>query len=176
MHSRKQRGMNSATSSAQDDSHRTSPVALAALVLVRLVLAGWVGAAGLFVVTSVAEQTSAEFDSTIRDQLATIRFPFYYATAIGCCTLTLAGGVLCRSLSRILTAALLLSVLASIVLGLDYWLVYRPLQDMIIPPGQVRTTRFIELHQWSRQLNTVHLSLILVAALLAALPVNVGKR
>ncbi len=44
------------------------------------IVAGHVGggAAILFVITSVAEQTAPDFDSMIRDRLATIRFPYYY--------------------------------------------------------------------------------------------------
>ena len=51
---------------------------------VRFLLAAWVGAAVLFVITSVAEQTSEHFDSLIRDQLATIRFPLYYQFGFAC--------------------------------------------------------------------------------------------
>ena len=48
------------------------------VTLLRFLLAAWVGAAVLYVITSVAEQISPDFDSRIRDQLATIRFPIYY--------------------------------------------------------------------------------------------------
>ncbi|MEO2034325.1 MAG: hypothetical protein ABGZ35_19790 [Planctomycetaceae bacterium] len=168
--------MNHVITSAEDGLHRPSPVAVGALVVMRLMLAAWVGAAVLFVLTSVAEQMFTEFNSTVRDQLATIRFPLYYATGITCCTLTLAAGVLCRSLSRRLTAALVLATLAGIVFGLDYWFVYRPLQELIIPAGQPRTEQFTQLHTWSRNVNALHLLLVLTAAVQAALPLTCGKR
>ena len=146
--------------------------ALAALVIMRLALATWVGAAVLFVVTSIAEQRFPEFNSTVRDHLATIRFPFYYATGTACCTAALASGVLCRSLDPRLTAALLLTTLASIVFALDYWFVYSPLQQSIIPPGQPRTDRFTQLHNLSRNVNSLHHLLILTAAVLTVLPLK----
>jgi hypothetical protein len=50
----------------------------------RLAISFWVGGAILFVITSVAEQRYPPFDSLIRDQLATIRFPLYYIFGWGC--------------------------------------------------------------------------------------------
>ena len=137
-------------------------------------LAGWVGAAVLFVITSIAEQVFPEFNSTTRDQLATIRFPFYYASGVICCTLALASGVLCRSVSRRVMVGLLIVVAAAIVFALDYWFVYRPLQALIIPPGQPRTEQFTQLHTWSRNVNTFHLLLILLAAVQVNLPIRRG--
>jgi len=172
-------GMNTTTMTDGKDLAVTpegskSRIALAALVVMRITLAGWVGAAVLFVITSIAEQVSPDFNSTTRDQLATIRFPFYYATGVVCCTLALASGVLCRSISGRATVALILVVAAAIVLALDYCFVYGPLQDLIIPPGQQRTEQFSaqfdELHTWSRNVNTFHLLLILLAAVQVSLP------
>ena len=149
---------------------RKSRLAVAALVVMRLVLAGWVGAAVLFVATSIAEQVFPDFNSTIRDQLATIRFPLYYITGTACCTLVLASGVLCRSLSRRLTAALILIAAASVIFAWDYWFIYRPLQELIIPAGQPRTEQFAALHTWSRNINMFHLLLVLLATIQASLP------
>ncbi len=153
-------------------NNRESHVALAALVVMRLALAGWVGAAVLFVFTSIAEQVFPEFNSTMRDQLATIRFPYYYATGVTCCTLALASGVLCRSLSRRVTVGLIIVLAAAIVFALDYVFVYRPLQELIIPPGQPRTDQFAELHTWSRNVNSFHLLLIMLAAIQVNLPIR----
>ena len=41
-------------------------------------LVAWVGAAILFVVTSVREVQSTDFDSNTKDHLALLRFPAYY--------------------------------------------------------------------------------------------------
>jgi len=156
--------------SEDGSSPRKSWLAVAALVVMRLVLACWVGAAVLFIWTSIAEQVFPDFNSTIRDQLATIRFPFYYITGTACCTLALASGVLCRSLSRRLTVALILITAASVIFACDYWFIYRPLQELIIPAGQPRTEQFVDLHTWSRNINIFHLILVLLAAIQALQP------
>ena len=146
-----------------------------ALVIMRLALSGWLGAAVLFVVTSIVEQLFPDFDSAVRDQLATIRFPFYYATGTFCCTVALACGVLCRSIDRRRMMALLLTILASLVFVLDYWFVSRPLQELIIPSGQPRTDRFAQLHNLSGVVNSLHLLLILTAAIQTALPLTCSQ-
>ena len=48
------------------------------LTVARLFLVAWIGGAALFVITSIAEQRTPEFDSIDKDRLATIRFPLYY--------------------------------------------------------------------------------------------------
>ena len=67
-----------------------------------------------------------------------------------------------------------MTVVASAVLAADYWFVYRPLQDSIIPLGQPRTSEFTQLHNWSRNVNALHLLIVLVAAILSSLPVSLG--
>ena len=168
--------MENTSSSRLKTTELPSAVAVTAVVVMRLALAAWAGAAVLFVITSIAEQKFPAFDFTDRDHLATIRFPFYYAAGIACCTLALAAGVLCRKLSRHLQAAMLLTTLASIVFALDYWFVYRPLQELIIPAGRPRAEQFEQLHTWSRNVNAVHVLLVLIAAVKAALPVSPEKR
>ena len=157
--------------SSQDDSSRIdSHIDRIALVVMRLSLAGWVGAALLFVATSVAEQVSPGFDAVTRDRLATIRFPWYYAAGTASGTLALASGVLCRRLSGRIRLALAATAAAGVVFALDYMWIYRPLQDLILPPGQPRSAEFTRLRAWSRNVNMVHLLLILFAAVQAAVP------
>jgi hypothetical protein len=78
--------------------------------------------------------------------------------------------VFCRSLSRRLTAALILITAASLIFACDYWFIYRPLQELIIPAGQLRTEQFADLHTWSRNMNVLHLLLVLLSAIQALLP------
>lgn len=167
--------MENESSAAPDHSGKPSVIGLAALTVMRMATAAWVGAAVLFVLTSVAEQVFPEFNSTVRDQLATIRFPFYYAVGTLACTVALASGVLCRSLSPRLTAALVVVALASVVFALDYWFIYRPLQALIIPPGQPRADEFERLHRWSANVNSLHVLLMLIAAVQTAIPIR-GRR
>lgn len=148
------------------------------LSLLRFVLAAWIGAAVLFVVTSVAEQTSPEFDSVIRDQLATIRFPLYYVFGTACyasaaCLALIAfasGPPQTRKRTGVIMGVIAVS---AIVYSVDYFRVYSPLQALITPPGQVRTQEFVRLHNLSRHINEAHLSLMLVAGAIAVYPFNV---
>jgi hypothetical protein len=126
----------------------------------------------LFVITSVAEQRHQQFDSVIRDQLATIRFPLYYlfggiclATAISASALGAFLSQRCVRKPMLLICAL--TILSAAIAVMDYGWVYRPLQELITPPGLVRTEQFITLHQRSRLINEVHLSLALLAAIIA---------
>jgi len=151
------------------------------VTLFRLSLAGWIGGAALFVITSVAEQRSSSFDSRMRDQLATIRFPLYYtfgAALLGLACLTGCGAVALSHgcLRKRMLAALIFTVLAAAGATLDYTLVYRPLQQLIDPPGQARSQEFVVLHERSRHANEAHLVLALIAATCANLPGKASLR
>ena len=142
------------------------------LTLARLSLAGWVGAAALFVTTSIHEQTCPEFETITKDQLALIRFPDYYTFGFVLVAIAAAtGGVgLCRT-RRFRRASFLVTVLLSLgLMTVDYFAVYRPLQSAITPPGQARTDTFRRLHDQSKQINEAHLILSLVAAVIVAWP------
>jgi hypothetical protein len=141
------------------------------LTLQRLSLSVWVGAAILFVITSVAEQVAPQFTPVIRDQLATIRFPWYYRMCAMCLGLGFAaslGVVVTTRGPRRGAALILVLVLTSVVIVmLDYHSVYRPLLSEITPPGKPRSPEFVVLHERSRRINVVHVGLAAVAATLA---------
>ena len=147
----------------------------------RLLLPAWIGAAILYVITSVAEQTSPSFDSVTRDQLATVRFPLYYMFGMAIYIVSLAGSVVawqasdaaCRRRTAIVLA---LMVVSAVIFAMDYFMVYSPLQALIIPPGQVRTQEFVSLHKWSRHANELHLLITLVAAVLVTMPLKTESR
>lgn len=146
------------------------------LTLLRFVLAAWIGAAILYVITSVAEQTSSNFDSVTRDQLATVRFPIYYKFGTGCHVIS---GILAlmvfgtgRDRMRMRSVAIVALIsFSAVVFAIDFFYVYSPLQDLIVPPGKARTQEFVRLHNLSRHINEAHLLLMLIAALIAAGPV-----
>ena len=77
-------------------------------------------------------------------------------------------------LRRLLIVFLLVG-LSGILITLDYFIIYVPLQDLITPPGQVRSQRFIQLHTLSRRANEVHLTIMLIAAIVASIPLNVVR-
>lgn len=144
---------------------------------VRFLLAAWVGAAVLFVITSVAEQTSEHFDSLIRDQLATIRFPLYYQFGFACLF-----GALIACIVSIVTAPttvrrkwVIVGLLTAISGGLmvaDFQWIYHPLMALISPAGQARTPEFQSLHNWSRYANQTHIAIALFAAIISCLTTN----
>jgi hypothetical protein len=145
------------------------------ITLARLAIGFWVGGAILFVITSVAEQRHPQFDSAIRDQLATIRFPLYYIFGWGCLGTTLAAsaaGILlhCGCVRRRLIACFVLTMISTAIAVVDYQTVYLPLEQLITPPGKARTQEFIVLHDRSRVINEVHLTIALLAAVLVCLP------
>lgn len=145
------------------------------LLATRLALCFWVGGAILFVITSVAEQRFSQFDSIIRDQLATIRFPLYYLFGWGCLATSLfcsgLGALVNRGCNRKrLLVGFGLTLLSLAVAIADYKWVYQPLQKLITPPGLARTQEFITLHNQSRMINEVHLTIALIAAVIVCLP------
>lgn len=144
-------------------------------LLVRLALGCWVGGAVLFVITSVAEQTSPMFDSRTRDQLATIRFPYYYLYCWICLGIALAAALsgaifASQPLRRRLSVTAILTLISLGIAIADYHWVYKPLQALIIPPGEVRSQEFLALHNRSRHINELHLTIALVAAIMICLP------
>jgi hypothetical protein len=105
----------------------------------RLAISFWVGGAILFVITSVAEQRYSQFDSVIRDQLATIRFPLYYIFGWGCLGTTLIASLIAGMLNKgclrkRLLACFCLTLISTVIAVVDYKWVYQPLQALITPP------------------------------------------
>ena len=142
------------------------------ILLTRMALSIWVGGAILFVITSVAEQVHPSFDSVIRDQLATIRFPHYYRFGGICLGVSLAGSlfaaVRCSGpVRKRMWIVFGLTLISTAIVVFDYMMVYEPLQTLITPPGKARTEEFLALHDRSRIVNEIHLTLALVACFLA---------
>ncbi len=146
------------------------------LMTARLLLAAWVGAAILFVVTGVREVTTDEVhlnQSPVKDALVVVRFPAYYtfgflAVTGGLLATMLAGG---RNLPRrrqLTTIGLL--VVALLVMGADYVWIYQPLAEMVMPPGNAKPASFVALHRSSKWINTVDVSLCLIAAVMLCWP------
>jgi hypothetical protein len=132
------------------------------------VLSAWFGAATLFVIIGVREVRFAGFSSPIRDQLVLLRFPMYYAAGFTLLGLAFASEALLilRGWRRpAVFAAFGLTAVALGLLAYDYPSVYRPLAQMITPPGQARPAEFIALHHWSQTVNAVQIGCALAAAL-----------
>jgi hypothetical protein len=149
-----------------------------ALSLLRVVLPAWVGAAVLFAINGASEQGFG-FELLVRDQLAQLRFPAYYAfgfISVGLC-LILCGVALAglASYRRRLAWSLLLLVIVLSLMLWDYFYVYGPLNEMLQPLGSEKTSAWKRLHGISMLTNLVHVSLSLVTALILSWSQRVGQ-
>lgn len=147
------------------------------MMTLRFVLAMWVGAAALYVITSVAEQMSPDFDLRVRDQLALIRFPLYYRFGFGCHLVAVIAGMIAwrtapENRRSTFLVVLSLVMLSGLLMTLDLRLIYQPLAALITPPGQVRTDEFERLHNLSKRANMVHVMVIAFAGILSMLPLK----
>lgn len=143
------------------------------LTIARFTLSAWIGAAALFVVTSIAEQRSNAFGSDVKNTLAALRFPAYYAfgfTLVGLSLLAGAIGVDRRSRYRGWLTIVGCLTVALVLMVVDYVAIYSPLYAIVTDPSGVRDAKFLELHRWSEQINTVDVALCLIAALVACWP------
>lgn len=126
----------------------------------------WVGAALLFVATSVTEQVQPSFSGDIKDTLALIRFPWFYGfgallLALAAASSFLASALGCRGLS----AAVLLAC-ALCIMGADYALVYRPMRALLVPVASGRGAEFERLHALSEWANGIGLVAATAAAMI----------
>ncbi len=144
-----------------------------ALLIARVVTAAWVGAAVLFVITSVREVSHPEIDTATRNLLPGIRFPAYYATGIilmgaGLLSASLAAGHPQLSRWRRRTTVALLS-LAFVCMCVDYVWIYSPLLAVLSAESMVKPSEFVGYHRASEMINGFELVLVLVAAGLLSL-------
>lgn len=159
------------------DAHPRQPLPRGRLTLaaclagLRILAAGWIGAAVLFVITSVTEQTSPHFDSVTRDHLAAVRFPAYYALGfvIHAMCFCLAGLACLAGGRRALRVVLGLVVVSGVLILLDFFFVYQPLLDAITPAGKARPAEFHDLHTLSRHANEAHLSVMFAVAIIVCI-------
>jgi len=148
-----------------------------AIMTLRFTLAMWVGAAVLYVVTSVAEQMSPHFDLQVRDQLALIRFPLYYRFGFGCHIAAAIAGVLAwrtapANRRATFLLVLVLVMVSGLLITLDHRIVYQPLEALITPAGKPRGDEFERLHHLSKRANMVHVMVMAFAGILAMLPLK----
>lgn len=144
------------------------------LAVARLAICAWLGAATLFVVTSVREVRSPALDSTDRDVLVAVRFPAFYTFGFALIGAGAVGSIVAtRHAAFSPGRARVVSILLGVALALmifDYLKIYSPLLAMVTPPGNPRTADFDRFHHWSEQINGVGLTLCAIAALLLVWP------
>ncbi|HEX6985960.1 MAG TPA: hypothetical protein VF170_11320 [Planctomycetaceae bacterium] len=134
------------------------------LTLARLCSAIWVGAALLFVATSVTEQVHPSFDPATKDTLALIRFPWYYGTGATLLAVAFVAANFSGLAAWPRRSAALLLFAAIVLMAADHAFVYRPLREVLTPPGGGRGPAFERLHVWSERLNAAGFLLSATAA------------
>lgn len=154
-------------------------IRFAARLLLRLGTTSWVGAGMMFLAILLGLRGSPLFDAATKDQHPRVLFPRYYTLEFICLGTGLAGALLlggnARSPSapsshprrRVAGPALWLG-LAMIAALMDYFLLYRPLEEMLGRPPYPESFR--RLHEWSRWVNTAILLLTAVASLQSVWP------
>ena len=143
------------------------------LMIARFALSAWIGAAALFVCTSISEQIAPTFDSDMKNTLAAIRFPWYYGFGFGLVGIGFVGSMIGvrRAEQRHRWAVVVTSlVLALTLMAFDYIAVYTPLYEIVTSPTAVRDARFVELHRWSERINSIDILLCMIAALAVCWP------
>ena len=145
------------------------------LALARLASAMWVGAAVLFVVTSITEQIHPSIDVATKDTLALIRFPWYYGMGATLLAISaVASGCLARRDRWYAIAATLLAA-ALLLMAIDYVSIYMPLQEVMRSPETSRGDSFQRLHTWSEWINSAGLMLATAGAILLCATNRVSK-
>ena len=143
------------------------------LTLSRFAVSAWVGAACLFVLTTLMEVHSPKLDSVTKAELVTLRFPVYYMFAFGLTATAFITAVCWSSavskLKRWSSLSLLLLILTMTVI--DYIWIYKPLEQMTAAVQQARPATFVSLHKASKWINTVQICLSLAAALVICWPI-----
>ncbi|WP_166828478.1 hypothetical protein [Thalassoroseus pseudoceratinae] len=138
------------------------------LMMARFLVSAWCGAAILYVIVSVTEIRYPLFDSRIRDMLAFVRFPPYYVCGFATIVFALIFNLIAighRAIGErrsLISLGIVTTTLA--LMTLDYYFVYRPLSEMIRPPGGPKSSEFTSYHRWSEIINTVEVVLCLIAA------------
>ena len=143
--------------------------------MARFGTAFWVGAALLFVLTSVAEQTSSQFAPFIRQQLAMVRFPWFYRVGGVVIAITACSSLGIANKGRWGQVASAAIWLAAILMIIDCLFVYRPLVEQLRQTVLPASQRFENLHGVSEGLNAVEFLLMTAAALILQwLPEGIG--
>ncbi len=150
------------------------------LTISRFAAAAWVGAAALFLYATLLEVRSPALDSADKSILAVLRFPAYYQFGFGLVLAALLAGLIARRHVAVrpwrMRLYLGLLTLALVVMLCDYFFIYQPLERMTADVTQARPASFHTYHRASEWINTAHVSLCLLAALLIGWPSSSGSK
>lgn len=144
----------------------------------RCLLAGWVFAAILFVVTTIREVRSPDIESTTKSHLAEIRFPPYYQFGFTMLVLGSVASVIAFrppsvSVCRFRSIVILLG-LCLVLMTIDYIWIFGPMNEMTMNVQVARPAHFADYHRASMQINSAGLVAALSVAAMACWPLRAG--
>lgn len=143
-----------------------------AIAISRGAYSAWIGAACLFVVITLQDVQSPDLSSIEKARIAVQRFPVYYQFAFGLLVvgfvLSFAGANSRRGRRSLLAQCLL--ALPLLVVTVDYFFIYLPLEEMTAATDDARPASFVSYHKASKWINAVQVLTTLVAAVVLCLP------
>lgn len=144
------------------------------LFLTRFAITAWCGAAVIFVVITVLDIITGQFTSVILDQLILIRFPVYYCFTFVLLSTSLVSGIASSLLLggrkfKLFTVLVLVSL---IIMVSDYFWIYLPLEEMLLPLGSPRPQQFSFYHRLTEALNIIALLIGLLASIVINWPMK----
>ena len=147
------------------------------IMLARLSLAAWIGAASLFVVTGVREVTTENpilNNSPVKDALVGVRFPAYYAFGFTLVVISGIGLLLGHRQAglskRQFVVSFSLLVIGLLLMVVDYFWIYQPLLEMVTPAGGAKPAEFVKYHEASKHINVVDLAILLIVTVMICWP------
>ena len=140
----------------------------------RCALGGWVFAAALFVVTTIAEVRSPKLGSVAKAHLAELRFPSYYTFGFGLLAIASVTSVVAFRPPRFgvgrFRAIVVLLALSLAFITVDYLWVFGPLLEMTTDVQTARPANFQTYHRLSMGINAAGLITALAAGIAVSWP------
>ncbi len=149
----------------------------ASMATARCTIAGWVFAASLFVVTTIAEVRSPKLGSVAKAHLAELRFPSYYVFGFGLLAIASVTSVVAFRQPNAGTgrfrAIIILLGLSLAFITADYLWIFSPLLEMTTNVQEARPANFQTYHRLSMGINSACLVTSLAASIVTSWPVSV---
>ncbi len=143
----------------------------------RFAISAWVGAACIFIATTLQDVHSTTMDSVAKAELAVQRFPVYYNFAVGLMGAAFLLGIcgLTKATTQRKAITIQLLLLPLVLTVIDYIWVYQPLEAMTVNVQEARPAQFITFHTASKWINIVQVSASVIAAIAVCWPVGQRK-
>lgn len=140
----------------------------------RFAISAWVGAACIFIATTLRDVHSTTMDSVAKAELAVQRFPVYYNFAFALLGAAFVLGIcgLIKATAQRKAVTIQLLLLPLVLTVIDYLWVYRPLESMTVSVHEARPAQFVTFHTASKWINIVQVSASVAAAIAVCWPIE----